>query len=358
MELSIPSRYLLPVLSIDKEKSFSGYRKTKVKTQLLKSIQEGSIDKALFWAIESSLSGSGLNLIESLCLFASTDINIVNPNLPNLLLQIYTSTNSIIVKNNNDKKNNKNFLLYNNQVVRNNIAQIVSVITVSPKSKLPKFPIWKKNSSLNPRLYKNRIKRNTFHYIQDIVKISDSNEIYIPLNEIDWAINYQGDVANATIHFLFWFSWLRQLEKRNPNKKFCSNRDIPEVPQACLGDISWAIWQIILRKLLEDNYGIGTKHSVGSLYKLFRINYTKSKKFTRSSYIIYAVMLIIGSVPPINFTTPIFFQLDKSILAILNINSLYYNIYTESRKINSNDNDAEKAIKKTEKIIYIPRINK
>jgi hypothetical protein len=41
MELSIPNRYLLHPLSIDKEKSFSGYRKTKVKTQLLKSIQDG-----------------------------------------------------------------------------------------------------------------------------------------------------------------------------------------------------------------------------------------------------------------------------------------------------------------------------
>ena len=36
MELSIPNRYLLPPLSIDKGKSFSRYRKTKVKNTIIK----------------------------------------------------------------------------------------------------------------------------------------------------------------------------------------------------------------------------------------------------------------------------------------------------------------------------------
>lgn len=86
------------------------------------------------------------------------------------------------------------------------------------------------------------------------------------------------------------------------------------------------------------------------------MNYVKNKRFTRYPLMVLAGLLIIGNVPEIDFSLPIFYKFDKVILSCANINNLYYKIKIESKKINQTNNESDKAIKATKKILYIPRI--
>ena len=72
MEFPIPVKYCINDVKLVKETSYLGYKRSKVRLQMLKSINEGCLDKALFWAIEYDISGGGLGMIENLIIYSIT----------------------------------------------------------------------------------------------------------------------------------------------------------------------------------------------------------------------------------------------------------------------------------------------
>ncbi len=317
-----PKTYCIGKVDINKTTTYLGYKKSEAHLELKKSIMSGLLDKALFWAIELDISGGATRIYETLCQIGATDINITNPNLPSLLWQVYEIRHNMV----KDVKRPLEENFHDYQLLRNHLAQLVTVLTISPKAKLAKLPTWKKDQPMDLVKVKNRIKRKNLSEITDIVKINDLKEVYIPLNEIDWCINSLKDVSQAKAHFLFWVGWLLEMERRFPKIQYCANREVPDIPANCRGHTAWPIWQIIFKKLEHNQIGMGLTNAVVSLYKLFRTGYTKSKRRSRINYLIYAAQLTIGSVPPIDFSLPIFPKIDSSILACANVNQIYKKI--------------------------------
>lgn len=292
MQQYAPKTYCLGKVSLKKDETYLGYKRSAAFLELKSSILSGLLDKAIFWAVELDISGTSTRLYENLCQLGATDINLTNPNLPSLLWQVYNIHYHCL----KDVKRPQDAGFHDYQILRNHLAQLVSVLSLSPKAKLSKLPVWKRDSEMDLTKYRHRIKKKNLSEITDIVKINDLKEVYIPLNEIDWAINSSKDASQSKSHFLFWLSWLVEMERRFPNKAFCANRDVPNIPSNCATHCAWPVWQIIFKKLEDSTTGLGLRNAVVSLYKLFRTAYQRSKRRNRICYLIYAAQLTIGSI--------------------------------------------------------------
>ena len=356
MEQYAPKSYCIGLVDIPKDITYLGYKKSAAYLELKNTILAGLLDKALFWATELAISGNPNRLYESICLLGASDVNITNPNIPSLLWQVY----NIWTQTSDGVKKQQAARFHDYQLLRNHLCQLVTVLSLSPKAKLSKLPTWKRDSDMDLTKFRYRIRRNCLSEITDIVKINDSKEVYIPLNEIDWAINSSKDVSQAKSHFLFWLGWLCEMERRFPNKDFCAKREVPGIPDNCSSHCAWPVWQIIFKRLDYPNCGVGLRNAVVPLYKLFRTGYQKSRRRSRCSYLIFAAQLTLGSVPAIDFSTPIFPKLDTIILADVNVNQIYKRILDQKRQerlaTKSDKGNISNVISETREILYIPRI--
>ena len=60
------------------------------------------------------------------------------------------------------------------------------------------LPTFKKDTPMLLQDYQVRIKQKHFRGIEDVVKISDSKVIYVPLNEIDYALEMRHNQQHGT----------------------------------------------------------------------------------------------------------------------------------------------------------------
>ena len=356
MEL-VPKEYQIIRQELPKTKTYLGFKVVDAFRELKSSIISGILDKSLFWGVELDISGQVDKLWETISLLSSTEINIMNPNISNIIWKSYEIKSKIVDTLSQKEKSKINF--FNYQILRNHLIHIIAIISLSNKAKIPKLITWNKKTPLNIKNYTDRIFRTNLDYLQDIVTISDSREIYIPLNEIDRALWDTSDASKSRNHFIFWLSWVLEFEKRNKNKQYCKARSVPNIPDKCKRYVVWPIWQIIFRIIEKKNPGSNLKNAVTSLYKLFRTNFAANKKTTRIPYLIHAGMLIIGSIPPIDFSIVPIVKTDSILMAVMNCNQLYKKICDQKKieSIQGKESDVENDIP-NKPILYVPIIKK
>ena len=125
---------------------------------------------------------------------------------------------------------------------------------------------------------------------------NDPKEIIIPLSEICNLIK-NTTVPNREHRIIYWLSWLFEYEKVFHNGNLIvniNNRNYVDVKY--LNDFVWIIWDIIKYYSNDDN-----KILIESLYKLYTNNYTRGSKKSKSNIMIYAIYVIINSMPNIKY---------------------------------------------------------
>ena len=135
----------------DKQKTYSGYKKSQVWTSLQKELLKNNMDQALNWFVELVLSGQSIQLFDKLVMFFMKEINIANPNLPSYLLSEYIKFTEIINILDCDHQ-----IIANHQVIRNHLCEIVSILCLSNKQKIIKN-IKFKNDEFTPNTIRNKI---------------------------------------------------------------------------------------------------------------------------------------------------------------------------------------------------------
>jgi hypothetical protein len=346
-EMKCPHLYCIGKTEIAKGLTYSGFKKSQAVAELKKTVASGILDKSCFWTSELHISGQGENLCETICLLGSGEVNHMNPNLPKLMWQcfrLFFDTYEQLDKSEHH---------YDIQELRNHLCHLVTSVCLSPKAKLHKLVTWKKTDKMLLTDHKARVKRRSLDGITDVVKINDARDIYVPLNEIDEALRNIDDASQAKSHAFFWLSYLLETERRYKNRDLCGPREVPGIPENCRCHCAWPVWQLLFRSLAKYSAN-HLRENVESLYKLFRTGYTKSKKRTRIPYLIHAIQLTIGSLPPIDFSVPIMNKSTSLLVACGNINRLYKQIADIERSRTAKIIDSEKGQRIGKEILYVP----
>lgn len=360
MATIIPSTYAIGGDIKEKQKTkttLQGFYKIAALKEMEKCILEGLLDKACFWATELDISGHSKMLWKRLLKIACTDINCANPNLPNLLW-----ASCFLFQDLTKYKE----ALYNNQSWRNHVCQMVVTLCLSSKQKLPKFPHWKKDDPMKLEDIQGRIHQKDIRGLDDILKLNDHRIIYIPINEIHAAIMHNKDVQKTRTHVFFWLSYILEIERRNKSYSLCISRHIPHISPKCHREIVWVIWQMVF-KFLQNQKSKHPHHekltrSVEHLYKCFRLEYCPGARRQKLPFLMYALTIIMDTVPPIDFNKPVQVRYDIELAVVSHVNLLYKQTYEAAKKhrlaLTSGDEAHTDQACIPKNILFLPRLDK
>ena len=302
-----------------KQKEFSGitfskYKKSEAKKQLLKMINDNDIEAACYWCGEFVCAGHFLELWEIIFKIMGNNIHIGNPKLPLYINKKIDEFKEIVVSGYLDSELN----MRNNNRIRQIFCEVICILCLSRKKTT--FDVQK----ISPLLFdmtnlKGHLKAPSVNYGRGAFTSDDPNELFIAVNELTWHIKNKNSYKA-----FFWIEWIIDFEEMCKKKKISlvgKNRNYP-VPEKNRKDVIWITWNIIL----NETQKIKNKNKLSiikSLLNIFCLRYTHPVRKRRRYLIYFAISLL---TEPINIEQNIIN--DTSIVrnALLNIDKIYAQI--------------------------------
>lgn len=313
-----------------KKATYNGYQKGDVFKALENSIFEGKIEESCNWGLELLVSGHLEELWEKLVIISSKFINLGNPKLSSFLWSRYCDAFNLF---NPDQENDPNLRLNlrNNQETRNRLIEIITIMALSDKNKLPNNTRIK-TEDFKVESFKNHLLTTDTQLISKIIIEDDPNEIKIVVNEIANLIHFditQDSYNDKEIEvkikkIIYWLSWILEWEKVNIKKYKdfpCGLRQRKYVKPQFYHNVVWLLWDIII----QETSIRGSDHMIEQIYalfKIFRYNFNLSSKKKKIPLIIHALVMLVSD---IKWSVPMIKSGDKKLIvqAMANVNFLF-----------------------------------
>jgi len=265
--------------------TFSQFKKTDVKKQLINAILYNKLEEACYWSAEYICSGHFIDLWEIILLLVGKHIHIGNPKL-----SIYLELRLNFFRDmlNNGYLDNE-IKMRNNQKIRELFAEIMCVMCLSRKKNsfdVPKIP----NEEYNILRISYKLEADSLEYAKNNFHKEDPKELFIAVNEL--AFNMRNSIKNMT-KSIYWVEWIlgfEALSKRENNLLFFGARRAYNVPNQFQKDIIWIIWDLILGEAKRKNKGLFK--IITSINNLFCLKYSTGAKRKRKYLIYYSIALL------------------------------------------------------------------
>jgi hypothetical protein len=264
--------------------TFSKFKKTDVRKELLNSLINSKIEPACYWSAELICASHYSELWEIIIYFYSKYVHLGNPKLAIYLEMRINNFKEIV---NSGFKNNE-IIMRNNVKIRRLFAEIMCVLC-DAKRKHCFQDIKIEKTDFDMTQMTDRFKAPNINYSEPIFMKEDPKEIYIAINELSYSVS---DGKNVMLG-CYWIEWLIEFDnkckiKREKNK--CERRNhIPIDPKFQM-DIVWVIWDVFFNEANKKSKIV--KKIIQSLLTLFILKYTTSC-FKKRKYILYYIVTLL-----------------------------------------------------------------
>lgn len=339
--------------------TLSGYKKTEVKKHFIENMLKGKIEPSCYWCAELICAGHFSDVWECILYFVGKHIHVANPKIIIYLDKRMQIFSNIIQQGHFTSE----LQLRNNLTIRKLFAEIITIITLSPKKN--SFETIKINriEEFDITQMTDRFKAPNITFIENIIMPEDPKELIVAINE--FAFQISNNKPNMLLA-CYWIEWIIEFDiicKKRKEPCLCQRRK-NEVEHKYQRDIIWMIWDTLIyysSKLNPQNLFI--ENLMKSLKNIFITNYTTGCCKKRKYLLYYAVELLTEHVP-----TNIELITEKEILK--NVNDKINDVYKQIKKneespntdylfsgLNSNNN-FEKSIQKMDMLnsmSFVPR---
>jgi hypothetical protein len=271
--------------------SFSNYKLTEVRKQMIRNINAGKLEESCYWSAEMVASAHYAELWECILEFMGKYIHNGNPKIPIYLVRRYDTFRNIM----NQKHYNYVLELRNNYTIRQMFAEIITILCLSVKK--PAFETVKllKDEEFDLTMLKERLKAKETTYTCDIFDVEDPKELFIAINELGYHIS--GPMPNMK-DACYWVEWLIEFDalcRKKKQKTKCKLRDV-NVDHKFKRDSIWLLWELFNIYATKKGNPLITS-IVTSLQTLFCIKYTTGTAKKRKYLLYFVLEILIEHVP-------------------------------------------------------------
>lgn len=266
--------------------TFSKFKRTDVKKELLNSLSTGKIEQALHWSAEFICCGCFIDLWDIILNFVGKHIHLGNPKLPIYLELRFKNFKEII-----STYIGVELDMRNNDKVRKLFAEIITVLCNSKKKHSIESIKIKKQEEFDMTSMSNKLKAPTVQYATAIFQKDDPKELFIAINE--FAYHVSKDSLNS-LEACYWLEWVMEFESLCKKKKevcICERRGFVVVDEKCHKEPIWMIWDVLFHTISASKNEI-SKKILKSLFELFCMRYTSGTKKKRKYLLYFAISLL------------------------------------------------------------------
>jgi hypothetical protein len=337
--------------------TFSEFKKTDVKKELLNSLYKSKIEPACYWSAELICSGHYSELWDIIITFFTKHIHTGNPKLITYLELRINHFKQIISNGYIDQE----LRLRNNNKMRRLFCEIMCILCESQKyHSYTEIKVKKEDFDLT--YMTERFKAPNIKYVENIFLKDDPKELFIAANE--FAYNLSDDGKNS-LNACYWMEWIIEFEnicKQKKEKFKCERRVFAKVESKYQMDIIWIIWDIILQ--ISTTKSNLVQRIVNSALNIFSLKY-KPGCYRKRKMLMYFIIKIFTE--PFTLTNEIVKDKHKLEIITSNIDNIYkqikkneYSPGTDYLYHNMKTSNLEKTIAKLETMNslgehYIPR---
>jgi hypothetical protein len=339
--------------------TFSEFKKSDVKKELILNLYNSKIESACYWSAELICAGHYSDLWDTLIGFYTKHIHISNPKLISYFELRINDFKTIVANGYADQE----LRLRNNEKMRKLFCEIMCVLCEA-KKKHCYTEIKVKKADFDMTQMTERFKAPNVKYAEASFLKDDPKELFIAANEFAYNISEEG---KNSLSACYWMEWIIEFEticKQKKEKCKCERRIFANVESKCQMDIVWIIWDIFLEE--AQKRGSLVQRIVNSALNIFCLKYRIGchKKRRLLMYFIIEVFT-----EPYSLDESIVKDKNKILVITQNINKIYKQIKqnehspgTDYLYHNFNATNLEKTIAKLETMNslgaeYIPRTN-
>ena len=338
--------------------TFSKFKMSDVKKELIKDVLGNDIEGALYWSGELICSGHFKELWEIILSVIGKNIHLGNIKLPIYIQMKIGLFKEILLNGYIDNE----IKMRNNVKIRELFSEIITILTLSnKKNSLERVKINKKEFDITN--FGGRLKADHINYAKNIFLKEDPKELLIAINEFCYSIDSK--VCNM-LNACYWIEWILEFEhicKLKKERCKCERRVFAPVDSKLQMELIWIIWDIFITE--SNNHSKFIQKVVLCSLNLFSLKYTIGCNRKRKQILYFIVGLL---TQPILLDEEIIKDKNKITLIIQSINKIYKQIKkgehspgTDYLYTNVNGSNLEKTIAKLEQMNslgeeYIPRI--
>lgn len=299
--------------------SFSGFKKTNVKTELLNSLLQSRLEPSCYWCAELICAGHFMDVWNVIILFVSKHIHLGSPKL-----SVYISLRMKLFKQIMNEQYEEDIHMRNHQSIRDLFAEVIATICYSRKKHAILLVDIKNKDEYSMTVMHTKLKAPDISYGTNVFKPEDPPELFVAVNEFAYHLS---ESSSNEYTACYWLEWLLNFDTICKKKKqlcLIERRTWVKVETKFQKDSIWLIWDIVLARSEEKGCN-ATNQTIRSLLDMFCLRYTTDVKRSRKTILYNCIRLL---TEPVDWTIPIWN--DKTI--ITDITNKINVIYKEIKK--------------------------